>query len=187
MQWVFGGFPTRKQYPGEIKRRAAAEERREARTAKKNKLESVTRVNVPEDCPIFATCDDVRRMIEIYLAGAEMTRSAFAKTIGSSDSTVSKFQQLSGERAGIKSVVYHKAWRFFEQLRIYDMREKSELRLSDEKKWGANGFYKPEIQHNNDPTSSTNATKKRRTVDPADIVQFTVYEEPAAEDTLTFE
>lgn len=184
MPWVLSGFAPKKQYPGEIRRKAAAEERREARAAKQIKLESVARVKVPEDCPIFATCDDVRRMIEIYLAGTEMTRSAFAKAIGSSDSTVSKFQQLTGERAGIKSVVYYKAWRFFEQLRIYDMREKSELRLSDEKKWGPDGFYKPEIHRNDNPTS-TSAAKKRKTVDPADLVQFTVYGEPAAEDTVT--
>ena len=132
------------RYSRDFKQKAVAEARRDAKSAKKEKLLGVSMVNVPDDCPVFANCDDVRRMIQYYLLGSEMSLYAFAKAIGASDQSVSKFLLLSGECSGSKSVTFRKAWRFFEQFRIYEGKEKTALRLSDEEKWGPSGYSIPE-------------------------------------------
>ena len=53
--------PLIEQEEREMQEKAAAEIRKDEKAAKVRKLVSVSHVVMPEDIPIFATCDDVRR------------------------------------------------------------------------------------------------------------------------------
>ena len=142
--------------------KAAAQVRRENRDAMKRKLSAISQVDISDEQPIFATCDDVRRMIEMYMAGCGISRNAFSQAIGASDQSLAKFLHKAGEKAGVNNMSYRKSWRFFEQLRIHKGLEKSALRLEDEAKWGADGFYKPTLHHDKNEKS---LSKRRRTQD----------------------
>ncbi len=103
-------------------------------------LAAITAVNVPEDCPVYANCDEVRHKIEQFLCHSGVNQSRFLATIGVAGNSLASFRKLNGKGAGASNCVYPKAWRFFEQKRILEEKPKSAKHIEQEKRWGPKGF-----------------------------------------------
>jgi hypothetical protein len=110
-----------------------------------------------ETAPIFDTCDDVRKMINIHLKDTNTTPVAFAKELSPmlprskiETRQLRKFLSFKGPRAGAQHDLYHAGYVFFEKLRIEIGKKKSAKRQKIEEFWtknGANGMPR-ENSHN---------------------------------------
>lgn len=76
-----------------------------ASTAKKSKdevsalLAAISAVHVPEDCPVYANCDDVRRSIEHFLCTSGVNQSRFLAAIGAASNSLASFRKMKGKGA----------------------------------------------------------------------------------------
>ena len=114
---------------------------KQAKAAFQQELATITAVDVPENCPVYANCDEVRRMIEAYLISPGVNQSAWLKAIGNvNNKSLTSFRKMKGKGAGASNGLYQAAWRFFEQKRLHEGKPKTAKHLEQEKRWGAEGF-----------------------------------------------
>ena len=103
-------------------------------------IDSITAIEVPEDVPIYANCDEVRKMIDKFIQSSGVNQTTFLKAIGCAANSYGSFRGFRGKGAGAGNSVYWKSYRFFEQQRMLEGTAKSKRRLEQEERWGARGF-----------------------------------------------
>ncbi|KAI9368991.1 hypothetical protein BJX61DRAFT_184466 [Aspergillus egyptiacus] len=102
----------------------------------------------PGHVPVYETCDEVRRKINVFLRESGMSRAAFSREISKAarmESSIqggllARFLAQSGPDKGKPSSVFYAAYVFFEKLRVRDGKPKSPFREEMEAVWGAGGF-----------------------------------------------
>lgn len=117
---------------------AAAKKAKKAETAQL--LEAICAVDVPEDGPIYANCDEVRTWIVKFYRLTGITDAAFLRCIGAQSNSLNSFRTFKGKGAGASNLIYPRTWRLMEQYRIHQGKPKSAHHLEQEKRWGAEGF-----------------------------------------------
>eukprot|EP01034_Spumella_vulgaris_P032218 gene32218-39785_t len=101
-----------------------------------NLVEEVVVDDLPEDTPVFDDCDEVRTKIAVYIQQPGMNNSKFSKLMGVTPATVSTFLSKKGYNQGAGTVIYPRAYRFFEKLRLQSKGQpKSAHRLKSEKNY----------------------------------------------------
>ena len=114
---------------------------KQAKAAYQQELATIAAVDVPVSCPVYANCDEVRRMIEACLISPGVNQSAWLKAIGNvNNKSLVSFRKMKGKGAGASNGLYQAAWRFFEQKRLHEGKPKTAKHLEQEKRWGAEGF-----------------------------------------------
>lgn len=118
--------------------------KKKAKKADLTTMQEISAVKLPgeEDVsvPIYATCDEIRLKIALYLRRPEVTQAAFLREIASTYPDDKKIQskQLQdflgkhGETAGNTSSVYYAGYVFFEKMRIKNNEPKTKERLEME-------------------------------------------------------
>lgn len=108
-----------------------------------------------EDCevPVYDSCDETRRKINLFLSQSSMSKSQFAREISKSFGTntekkvspgsLTAFLAKSGPTAGNTSAVFYASYVFFEKMRIRDGEPKSEHREVMEEVWDGTDFNGP--------------------------------------------
>ena len=114
---------------------------------KKNKsqiiseLTNITEVPIDEDCPVYANCDEMRKVIDKFLMTSGVNQTLWLNAIGGAQAnSLNSFRNMNGKGAGASNKIYRLSWRFFEQKRILDNQPKSAKRLEQEARWGPAGF-----------------------------------------------
>jgi hypothetical protein len=75
----------------------------------------------PSDWIVNKDCDQVRRLINRFLDLGTMTKTAFAREIGVSLSSLSGFLGANGPTAGSRSAAYNAAWEYFRKREMSGM------------------------------------------------------------------
>ena len=96
-------------------------------------IHSIISVDVPIDCPVYANCDEVRNMIEVYfsiivttillltfkpyLRTSGVSQAIFLRALGVLSGSLAKFRKMKGKGAGASNCIYQKRQkRIFEGL-----------------------------------------------------------------------
>lgn len=97
------------------------------------------------EVPIFDSCDEVRRKMNLYFGKTGMSRAAFGREIGKlmgggeekriSGGSVTQFLGKKGPMAGNTTSVYYGAYVFFEKIRVRDGKPMTEHRETMEDVW----------------------------------------------------
>ena len=122
-----------------------------------NHLRAINSIHMEVYCPIYANCDEVREMIEDYLqelhleqtsnagstgtsSNCDISQSQWLSSIKASSRSLREFRKGKGKGFGASNMIYQKAWRFFEQKRIYENKPKTFKQCDQEERWGLSGF-----------------------------------------------
>ncbi|KAF4040343.1 hypothetical protein GN244_ATG07538 [Phytophthora infestans] len=127
------------------KKRKAAEQREEKAKKKKDGLDLLERIEEieleDENVPVYDDCDDIRQKISEFLGEKIVTQAAFLTALGVSANNLHYFMGIRrGARSGAETVVYRKAYTFFEKKRIIEGGAKTKKRLENEERTGPKGF-----------------------------------------------
>jgi hypothetical protein len=87
--------------------------------------DSITAVDVPADATVYAECDEVRRMINTFLASSGVKQTQWLSAIGCQPISLKNFLGFKGAGAGAGNGVYPMAYRYFEQQRILEGKPKT--------------------------------------------------------------
>ncbi|KAK0734491.1 hypothetical protein B0T26DRAFT_634599 [Lasiosphaeria miniovina] len=101
--------------------------------------------------PVFDSCDEVRRKINLHLKKEGVTQAQFCRDIlaqlqgpgrpaSIQGSQLSRFRGMKGAGAGATTGVYYGAYVFFEKLRLKEGKPKTKHRTDMEQAWGPEGF-----------------------------------------------
>jgi hypothetical protein len=101
-------------------------------------------VDVPADAPVYAECDEVRRMINTFLASSGVKQTQWLSAIGCQSISLKNLLGFKGAGAGAGNGVYPIAYRYFEQQQILEGKPKISKRVAYEKSCGSEGF---ELRH----------------------------------------
>ncbi|KAK4192851.1 hypothetical protein QBC35DRAFT_469711 [Podospora australis] len=103
-----------------------------------------------DEIPVFDSCDEILRKINLYLQKDGVTQAQFCREIYGQLRSPNKpklfqsvqlqrFRGMKGAYAGCKSLIYYCAYVFFEKIRIKEGKPKSKHRLEQEELWGPRG------------------------------------------------
>ncbi|KAK0668350.1 hypothetical protein QBC41DRAFT_394023 [Cercophora samala] len=104
-----------------------------------------------DSVPVFDSCDEIRRKINLHLKKDGVTQASFLRDIYAQLHGPSKpgkcfqsvqlqrFRGMKGSNCGAKSALYYGAYVFFEKIRIKEGKPKTKHRLEMEQLWGAQG------------------------------------------------
>jgi hypothetical protein len=81
-------------------------------------VQKVESVDLPEEIPIYDTCDEVREKINHFLDTKVMTKTDFTRYLGVNSNSLRTFMLVTGDKKGAGNCTYPKAYRFFERYRI---------------------------------------------------------------------
>ena len=119
--------------------------KKQARADMHAMLDGIASVDFPEDAPIFADCDEIRRKLTKFFNTSGVTEGAWLRTVHCQSKSLNSFRGFRGPSAGAANNVYSKAWRFFEQKRIWEGKEKSQSQLDAEKRLGPAGYPRKHV------------------------------------------
>lgn len=108
-------------------------------------LQAIISVDVAEDTPIYADCDEVRRTLTKFFNTSGITEGAWLRVVQCQSKSLNSFRGFRGPSAGAANNIYSKSWRFFEQKRILEGRGKSEQRLEAERRLGSAGYSRKHV------------------------------------------
>ncbi|KAK4196958.1 hypothetical protein QBC40DRAFT_342359 [Triangularia verruculosa] len=104
-----------------------------------------------DSVPVFDSCDEMRRKINLHLKKDGVTQASFLRDIYAQLHGPSKpgkcfqsvqlqrFRGMKGSNCGAKSALYYGAYVFFEKIRIKEGKPKTKHRLEMEQLWGPGG------------------------------------------------
>ncbi|KAK3997929.1 hypothetical protein QBC44DRAFT_314669 [Cladorrhinum sp. PSN332] len=109
----------------------------------------VSSVTLPDDVPIYDTCNEIRRKIRLFLRKPGVTQASFLRAISACSSTGKSIAAsslrlfLEKKRPlpldGNTSAVYYASYVFFEKVRLRDGKPKTKHREGMEDAWGREG------------------------------------------------
>ena len=102
--------------------------------------------------PVFDTCDEVRKKMNVFLRRDDVTQAAFLralhaelrgrkKTSRLQSSQLARFRQMKGANSGNTSAIFYAAYVYFEKLRLMHGKPKTKHREEMEVIWGSNGGF----------------------------------------------
>ena len=98
-------------------------------------------MDVPEGCPVFDSCDEMRRKLSAFLAfGCGVNQTQLLAVLGAQSNQLASFRKQKGAGGGAANRVYRAGFRFFEQQRILEGRPKTAGRLKAEAAQGPGGY-----------------------------------------------
>ena len=119
--------------------------RKQAKADMNALLQAITSVDVPEDSPIYADCDEIRRVLTNFFNTSGVTEGAWLRVVQCQSKSLNSFRSFRGPSAGAANNVYAKAWRFFEQKRIFEGKAKTRKHLEAEMLLGVAGYSRKHI------------------------------------------
>jgi len=128
--------------PGAAKRKRAeeADARKKAKGEGDQFLQRVSAIDVPENCPVYDSCAEIKVKMTAFFQTGVLTQTAFLKHIGCQSNQLQAFmaqpradpQMMHDSQPGAASRIYQRAYRFFEQKRLMEGNPKSAARLKNE-------------------------------------------------------
>jgi hypothetical protein len=108
-------------------------------------LEAIIAVDVPENSPIFADCDEIRRTLTKFFNTSGVTEGAWLRVVQCQSKSLNSFRGFKGPSSGAANNIFSKSWRFFEQKRILEGRSKSSRQLEAERLMGPAGYSRKHV------------------------------------------
>jgi hypothetical protein len=119
--------------------------KKQAKTDMSAMLLSVMAIDMPDDAPIYADCDEIRRTLTKFFNTSGVTEGAWLRVVQCQSKSLNSFRGFRGPSAGAANNIYSKSWRFFEQKRIYEGRGKTPQQLEAENVLGPAGYSRKHI------------------------------------------
>ncbi|KAI0105681.1 hypothetical protein GGR51DRAFT_518791 [Nemania sp. FL0031] len=121
-----------------------------------------------DNVPVYDTCDEIRRKINLHLKTPGLTQAQFCRDIHAQlkvpkcksiqSKQLADFRAMKGPRAGAKSSVFYASYVYFEKLRIAQNKPKTAHRETMERLWAGNGGFDRESDHRTYYTLAHNET-----------------------------